>query len=102
MKCSTKVREERSAARANRSHEARRFVDANEDVPWRQRSRSVPARGLLNGEGDKPEGYTATLKKLLVPTFEEQLKKGVATYYGRRRANTSTLRHRRCACVVIT
>jgi hypothetical protein len=31
---------------------------------------------------DKPENYAATLKKLLFPTFEEQLKKGVATYYG--------------------
>jgi len=31
---------------------------------------------------DKPGEYTATLKKLLVPTFEEQVKKGVATYYG--------------------
>ncbi len=33
-------------------------------------------------KADKPEGYTATLKKLLVPTFEEQIKKGEATYYG--------------------
>jgi hypothetical protein len=33
-------------------------------------------------KADKPEDYTATLKKLLVPTFEEQLKKGVATYWG--------------------
>jgi|SRR5713226_2330285 hypothetical protein len=33
-------------------------------------------------KADKPEGYTATMKKLLVPTFEDQLKKGVATYYG--------------------
>jgi hypothetical protein len=33
-------------------------------------------------KADKPEAYTAMLKKLLVPTFEEQLKKGVATYYG--------------------
>jgi hypothetical protein len=32
-------------------------------------------------KADKPGEYTATLKKLLVPTFEEQLKKGVATYY---------------------
>jgi hypothetical protein len=31
---------------------------------------------------DKPENYAAMLKKLLFPTFEEQLKKGVATYYG--------------------
>jgi len=33
-------------------------------------------------KADKPESYTAILKKLLVPTFEEQVKKGVATYYG--------------------
>jgi hypothetical protein len=31
---------------------------------------------------DKPEAFTAMLKKLLVPTFEEQLKKGVASYWG--------------------
>jgi hypothetical protein len=31
---------------------------------------------------DKPEHYAATLKKMLVPTFEEQLKQGVATYFG--------------------
>src|SRR5467141_4529900 len=35
-----------------------------------------------NAKADKPGEYTATLKKLLVPTFEEQLKKGVATFYG--------------------
>jgi hypothetical protein len=35
-----------------------------------------------NAKADKPGDYTATLKKLLVPTFEEQVKKGVATYYG--------------------
>ena len=34
-----------------------------------------------NAKADKPGDYTATLKKLLVPTFEEQVKKGVATYY---------------------
>jgi hypothetical protein len=33
-------------------------------------------------KADKPEGYAAALKKYLVPTFEEQLKKGVATSYG--------------------
>jgi hypothetical protein len=33
-------------------------------------------------KADKPGDYTATLKKLLVPTFEEQVKKGVATFYG--------------------
>jgi hypothetical protein len=50
---------------------------------------------------DKPEGYTATLKKLLVPTFEEQLKKGVATYYGvdEQYVNTAAQSLR---CVVIT
>lgn len=31
---------------------------------------------------DKPEGYAAALKKYLVPTFEEQLKQGAATFYG--------------------
>lgn len=35
-----------------------------------------------NAKPDKPESYTPMLKKLLVPTFEEQVKKGVATYYG--------------------
>src|SRR2546421_13088295 len=35
-----------------------------------------------NARAEKPGEYTATLKKLLVPTFEEQVKKGVATYYG--------------------
>jgi hypothetical protein len=33
-------------------------------------------------KADKPGEYTAALKKYLVPTFEEQVKKGVATYYG--------------------
>jgi hypothetical protein len=35
-----------------------------------------------NAKPDKPEGYTAALKKFLVPTFEEQIKKGAATFYG--------------------
>ena len=35
-----------------------------------------------NTKPDKPGEYTAMLKKLLVPTFEEQLKKGVATFWG--------------------
>jgi hypothetical protein len=35
-----------------------------------------------NAKADKPGEYTATLKKLLVPTFEAQVKAGVATYYG--------------------
>ncbi|HEX9345008.1 MAG TPA: hypothetical protein VF900_03740 [Candidatus Acidoferrum sp.] len=34
-----------------------------------------------SAKADKPGEYAATLKKLLVPTFEEQVKKGVATYY---------------------
>jgi hypothetical protein len=32
-------------------------------------------------KADKPGEYAAALKKYLVPTFEEQLKKGVATFY---------------------
>jgi hypothetical protein len=52
-------------------------------------------------KADKPEGYTAVLRKLLVPTFEEQLKNGVATYYGidEQYVNTSPSSMR---CVVIT
>jgi hypothetical protein len=52
-------------------------------------------------KADKPETFTATLKKLLVPTFEEQLKKGVATYYGvdQQYVNTGAPSLR---CVVIT
>jgi hypothetical protein len=54
-----------------------------------------------NAKADKPDGYTATLKKLLVPTFEEQIKKGVATYYGvdEQYVNNSAPSIR---CVVIT
>ena len=54
-----------------------------------------------NAKADKPGDYTATLKKLLVPTFEEQLKKGVATYYGvdEQYVNNSAPSMR---CVVIT
>lgn len=50
---------------------------------------------------DKPEHYTAVLKKMLVPTFEEQLKQGVATYYGldEQYVNTSAPSTR---CLVIT
>ena len=33
-------------------------------------------------KADKPAEYEASLKKYLVPMFEEQFKKGVATYYG--------------------
>jgi hypothetical protein len=52
-------------------------------------------------KADKPEGFAATLKKLLVPTFEEQLKKGEATYYGvdEQYVNTGAPSLR---CVVIT
>src|SRR5260221_7830747 len=52
-------------------------------------------------KADKPEGYTAMLKKMLVPTFEEQLKKGAATYYGvdEQYVNTSAPSTR---CLVIT
>jgi len=52
-------------------------------------------------KADKPDAYTAMLKKLLVPTFEEQLKKGVATYYGvdEQYVNTSAQSLR---CTVIT
>ena len=52
-------------------------------------------------KADKPDAYTAMLKKLLVPTFEEQLKKGVATYYGvdEQYVNTGAPSLR---CVVIT
>jgi hypothetical protein len=35
-----------------------------------------------NAKPDKPGEYTVALKKYLVPTFDEQIKKGVATYYG--------------------
>src|SRR5207247_8525624 len=35
-----------------------------------------------NAKADKPESFSAMLKKLLVPTFEEQIKNGVASYYG--------------------
>src|SRR5579864_4666887 len=35
-----------------------------------------------NAKADKPEAYTAMLKKMLVPTFDEQIKAGAATYYG--------------------
>jgi hypothetical protein len=52
-------------------------------------------------KADKPGEYTAMLKKLLVPTFEEQIKKGVASYYGvdEQYVNTSAQSMR---CVVIT
>jgi hypothetical protein len=54
-----------------------------------------------NAKTDKLEGYSTTLKKLLVPTFDEQVKKGVATYYGvdEQYVNTGAPSTR---CVVIT
>jgi hypothetical protein len=52
-------------------------------------------------KADKPETFTSTLKKLLVPTFEEQLKKGAATSYAvdQQYINTSAQSLR---CVVVT
>jgi hypothetical protein len=52
-------------------------------------------------KADKPEGFNQTIKKLLFPTFEEQLKKGAATYYGidEQYVNTGAQSLR---CVVIT
>jgi hypothetical protein len=54
-----------------------------------------------NAKADKLESYSATLKKLLVPTFDEQVKNGVATYYGvdEQYVNTGAPSMR---CVVIT
>jgi hypothetical protein len=59
-------------------------------------------RGVCSSaKPDKPENYAAMLKKLLFPTFEEQLKKGVATYYGldEQYVNTSAPSMR---CLIIT
>src|SRR5467141_3604713 len=54
-----------------------------------------------NAKEDKPETFTSTLKKLLVPTFEEQLKKGAATSYAvdQQYVNTGAQSLR---CVVVT
>ena len=54
-----------------------------------------------NAKADKPETFTSTLKKLLVPTFEEQLKKGAATSYAvdQQYVNTGAQSLR---CVVVT
>jgi hypothetical protein len=54
-----------------------------------------------NTKPDKPQLFTAMLKKLLVPTFEEQLKSGTASYWGvdEQYVNTGTPSTR---CVVIT
>ena len=53
-----------------------------------------------NAKPEKPAEFTAMLKKLLVPTFEDQLKKGVATYWGvdEQYVNTGTPSTR---CVII-
>jgi hypothetical protein len=50
---------------------------------------------------EKPEGYAAALKKYLWPTFEDQVKKGVASYVGldSQYVNTSAPSLR---CVVVT
>jgi hypothetical protein len=34
-----------------------------------------------NAKAEKPGDYAAALKKYLVPTFDDQVKKGAATYY---------------------
>jgi hypothetical protein len=54
-----------------------------------------------NAKAEKPGEYAAALKKYLVPTFEDQVKKGAATYYGvdEQYVNTSTPSTR---CLVIT
>src|SRR5258708_39702396 len=54
-----------------------------------------------NAKADKPGEYTAALKKLLVPTFNEQIKAGGATYWGgdEQYVNTAAQSMR---CVVIT
>ena len=53
-----------------------------------------------NAKAEKPGEFVATMKKLLVPTFEDQFKKGVVTYYGidEQYVNTGTPSTR---CVVI-
>jgi hypothetical protein len=52
-------------------------------------------------KADKPGEYAAALKKYLVPTFDEQVTKGVATYYGfdEQYVNTAAPSLR---CVVVT
>lgn len=53
-----------------------------------------------NVKADHPELYYAMMKKLLIPTFEEQLKNGVASYWGidEQYVNTSAPSTR---CVII-
>jgi hypothetical protein len=52
-------------------------------------------------KADKPDHYAAVLKKMLMPTFDEQIKQGAATYYGvdEQYVNTSAPSMR---CLVIT
>ena len=54
-----------------------------------------------NAKPEKPEGYAAALKKYLWPAFEDQVKKGVASYVGldSQYVNTSAPSLR---CLVIT
>jgi len=54
-----------------------------------------------NAKAEKPELYTGMMKKLLIPTFDEQLKAGAASYWGidEQYVNTGTPSIR---CVVIT
>jgi hypothetical protein len=54
-----------------------------------------------NAKAEKPGEYATALKKYLVPTFEDQVKKGAATYYGldEQYVNTSAPSTR---CLVIT
>jgi len=54
-----------------------------------------------NAKPEKPSGYAAVLKKYLVATFDDQIKKGSATYYGldEQYVNTSAPSMR---CLVIT
>jgi hypothetical protein len=52
-------------------------------------------------KADKPGEFTAVLKKYLVPTFEDQIKKGSATYYGLDEQYVNTVAQS-MRCLVIT
>jgi hypothetical protein len=54
-----------------------------------------------NAKPDKPGEYIAVLKKYLVPTFEDQLKKGSASYYGLDEQYVNTMAPS-MRCLVIT
>jgi hypothetical protein len=54
-----------------------------------------------NAKAEKPEGYTAMMKKLLVPTFDEQIKAGAASYYGLDEQYVNNMAQS-TRCVVIT